>query len=62
MDADAAAREAVHDFMAGRSLNRTLRAEYKIGEVTVQGNVTTQNGAIVMNVVRRQTTRKTSRR
>lgn len=51
MDADAAAREAVHDFMAGRSLSRALRAEYKIGEVTVQGNVTSENGTVIMNVV-----------
>jgi hypothetical protein len=51
MDADAVAREAVHDFMAGRSLSRALRAEYKVGEVTVQGNVTSENGAVIMNVV-----------
>ena len=51
MDADAAAREAVHDFLSGRSLSRVLRAEYNIGEVTVQGNVTSENGAVIMNVV-----------
>ena len=51
MDADAVAREAVHDFMAGRSRGRALRAEYNIGEVTVQGNVTSENGAVIMNVV-----------
>jgi hypothetical protein len=51
MDADAAAREAVHDFMAGRFLSRALRAGYKIGEVTVQDNVTSENGAVIMNVV-----------
>ena len=36
LDVDAAGREAVHDFLAGRSLGRDLRAEYKIGEVTVR--------------------------
>jgi HNH endonuclease len=51
MDADASAREAVHDFIAGRSPGRALRAEYKIGEVTVQGTMTSENGAVIMNVV-----------
>lgn len=51
MDADAAGREALHDLFAGRSLGRNLRAEYKIGEATVRGNVTSVNGAIMMSVV-----------
>lgn len=51
MDADASGHEAMHDFLAGRSLSRDLRAEYKIGDITVRGNVTSVNGAIMMSVV-----------
>ena len=45
MDADAAAREAVHDLWAGRSLGRALRTEYEIGGVTVHGTVGRATGA-----------------
>jgi hypothetical protein len=48
IDAPAAAQEAAHDFLAGRSVRRELRAEYKVGDVTVRGSV---NSAMMMFVV-----------
>jgi hypothetical protein len=51
MDADAAGREAVHDFLVGRSLGRDLRAEFAVGDVEVRGNINNVEGAIMMSVV-----------
>lgn len=51
MDAHAAGRKAVDDLFAGRSLRRALRAEFDVGGVTVYGNVNSENGAFLMNVV-----------
>lgn len=51
MDADAAGREAVRDFLAGRSPSRDLRAEFAVGEVSIKGNINNINGAVVMSVV-----------
>lgn len=51
MDADAAGRETVHDFLAGRPSGRDLRAEFAVGEVAIRGNINNVNGAIMMSVV-----------
>jgi hypothetical protein len=51
MDADAAGREALHDFLAGRSTDRDLRAELAVGGLAIRGRMNNVNGAIMMGVV-----------
>jgi HNH endonuclease len=51
MDADAERREAMHNFFAGRSSGRDLRAEFAVGDVKIKGNIDSTSGAILLSVV-----------